>query len=112
MFWLVENNEQLKELEDSNFEEVFVEIIPYSNTIHPVENSISAFYIRPLKSTKGYIASIDHSEALPLNVDDVKHVLNKFKRIYVRDKKKFLHYLILKELYDTRIYTNSLTLLL
>ena len=100
MFWLVENNEQLKELEDSNFEEVFVEIIPYSNTIHPVENSISAFYIRPLKSTKGYIASIDHSEALSLNIDDVKHVLNKFKRIYVRDKKEFLHYLILKELYD------------
>ena len=100
MYWLVETQQQLKELEDSNFEEAFVEIIPYSNTIHPVENPISAFYIRPLKSTKGYIASIDHSEALSLNIDDVKHVLNKFKRIYVRDKKEFLHYLILKELYD------------
>ena len=41
MYWLIETQQQLKELEDSNFEEVFVEIIPYSNTIHPVENSIT-----------------------------------------------------------------------
>ena len=100
MYWLVETQQQLKELYDSDFEEAFVEIIPYSNTTHPIENPISALYIRPLDSTKGYIASIDHSEALSLNIDDVKHVLDKFKRIYVRDKKEFLHYFILKELYD------------
>ena len=100
MYWLVETQQQLKELYDSDFEEAFVEIIPYSNTTHPIENPISALYIRPLDSTKGYIASIDHSEALSLNIDDVKHVLDKFKRIYVRDKKECLHYFILKELYD------------
>jgi len=100
MYWLVETQQQLKELYDSDFEEAFVEIIPYSNTIHPVENSVCAFYIRPLNSTKGYIASINHSEALSLNIDDVKHVLNKYKHLYVRDKKEFLHYLILKDLYD------------
>jgi hypothetical protein len=100
MYWLVETQQQLKELFDSNFEDAFVEIIPYSNSIHPIENSISAFYIRPLNSTKGYFISIDHSEALSLDIDDVKRVLDKCKHIYVRDKKEFLHYFIFKTLYD------------
>jgi len=100
MYWLIESQDQLEELYNSGFEEAFVEIIPYSNKIHPVENGICAIYIRPLNSTKGYIASIDHSETLSLDIDEVKRVLDKFKRVYVRDKKEFLHYFILKGLYD------------
>ena len=100
MYWLIESQDQLEELYNSGFEEAFVEIIPYSNKIHPVENGICAIYIRPLNSTKGYIASIDHSETLSLNIDEVKRVIDKFKRVYVRDKKEFLHYFILKGLFD------------
>ena len=100
MYWLVENQNQLEELYNSGFEEVFVEVIPYSNKIHPIENNICAIYLRPLNSTKGYIASIDHSEAFNINIDEVKRVLNKFKCVYVRDKKEFLHYFILKNLFD------------
>lgn len=100
MYWLIESQDQLEELYNSGFEEAFVEIIPYSNKVHPVENDICAVYIRPLNSTKGYIASIDHSETLSLNIDEVKRVLNKFKSVYVRDKKEFLHYFILKGLFD------------
>ena len=100
MYWLIETEEQLLELSKFGYEEAFVEIIPYSNKIHPVENGVCAIYIRPLNSTKGFITSIDHSEALSLSIDDVKHIINKFKCVYVRDKKEFLHYFILKELYD------------
>ena len=100
MYWLIENQDQLEELYSVSFEDAFVEIIPYSNKIHPVENDICAVYIRPLNSTKGYIASIDHSETLSLNIDEVKRVISKFKHIYVRDKKEFLHYFILKGLFD------------
>ena len=100
MYWLIESQNQLEELYNSGFEEAFVEIIPYSNKIHPVENGICAIYIRPLNSTKGYITSIDHSETLSLNIDEVKRVIDKFKRVYVRDKKEFLHYFLLKRLYD------------
>ena len=100
MYWLIETEKQLLELSKFGYEEAFVELIPYSNLIHPTKNQICAVYIRPLNSTKGFIASIDHNEALPLNINDVKSVLNAFKKIYVRDKKEFLHYLILKELYD------------
>src|SRR6056300_890806 len=100
MYWLVESQNQLEELYNSGFEEVFVEVIPYSNKTHPIENNICAIYLRPLNSTKGYIASIDHSEAFNINIDEVKRVLNKFKCVYVRDKKEFLHYFILKNLFD------------
>lgn len=100
MYWLIENQNQLEELYSSDLEEAFIEIIPYSNGIHPVENQICAVYIRPLNSTKGYIASISHSETLSLDIREVKRLIRKFKRIYVRDKKEFLHYFILQNLYD------------
>ena len=100
MYWLIETEEQLLELSKFGYEEAFVELISYSNTIHPIKNKICAVYIRPLNSTKGFITSIDHSETLPLDIDIIISQLNAFKKIYVRDKKEFLHYFILKDLYD------------
>ena len=100
MYWLIETEDQLHELSKFGYEEAFVEVIPYSNTIHPVENQVCAIYIKPLKSKKGFIASIDHSETLPLDIDKVKRVISNFERIYVRDKKEFLHYFVFKGLYD------------
>ena len=41
-----------------------------------------------------------HSETLSVDIDIIVRVLNTFKNIYVRDKKEFLHYFILKGLYD------------
>tara|TARA_R110000782_G_scaffold266967_2_gene361872 strand:+ start:82 stop:1344 length:1263 start_codon:yes stop_codon:yes gene_type:complete len=100
MYWLIESEEQLQTLEKIKYEDVFVEIIPLSNTIHPVENSICSLYIRPLKSTKGFMVTTSHSETLSVDINSIVRVLNTFKTIYVRDKKEFLHYLILKNLYD------------
>ena len=100
MYWLIETEDQLQELSKFGYEEAFVEVIPYSNTIHPIKNQVCAIYIKPLKSKKGFIASIDHSETLPLNIDKVKRVISNFERIYVRDKKEFLHYFVFKGLYD------------
>ena len=100
MYWLVETEEQVKTLERIKYEDVFVEIVPLSNTVHPVENSICSIYIRPLKSTKGFMMTHSHSETLSVDIDIIVRVLNTFKNIYVRDKKEFLHYFILKGLYD------------
>ena len=100
MYWLVETEEQLAGLYEEKFEDVFIEIIPFSNTIHPIENQICSIYIRPLKSSKGFIIPISHSETLPINLNNVDYVLNTFKKIYVRDKKEFLHYLVYKTLLD------------
>ncbi len=105
MYYLIETEKQLKKLQDRQYSNVFIEIIPFSNTIHPVENQICALYIRPLDAFKGYIIPLTHSETLSLRIDQVERVLTNFKRIYVRDKKEFLHYLIFKALYDVTLHS-------
>ncbi len=80
-----------------------MDIIPLNHWQHPVENSICAFYIRPIRETKGYILPINHSECLNLFEDEVYLELKNYKKIYVRDKKDFLHYTILKPLIDVTL---------
>lgn len=100
MFWLVESKEQLNRFKNSSYKEAFIEVIPYNNRVHPIKNEVCAVYIRPLQSTKGFIIPISHSEASSVHIDDVKHIISQYNNIYVRDKKEFLHYFILKTLYD------------
>ena len=100
MFWLVESKDQFKLFADTNWGEVFIEIIPNSYLIHPTQNNVCALYIRPLISTKGFIVPLSHSETLNVNTTEINTMLHKFDSIYVRDKKEFLHYLPLKDLLD------------
>ena len=100
MFWLVENKEQFKEFCNKGFKEAFVEIIPNNPFQHPIENSICAFYVRPIGDRKGYILPFTHSECSSLFEDEVYVYLKSLETIYVRDKKEFLHYTILKQLVD------------
>jgi hypothetical protein len=100
MYWLVENEEQLKVLINSGYKEVFIEVISYNSTIHPANNHVSLLYIRPLSTHKGFIICINHSEALNAVNTRINELLNKFNIIYCRDKKEILHYFPLKTLYD------------
>ena len=76
LYWLIEEIDQLEEFLNRYYNEVFVEIIPYSNTIHPTQNDICAIYIRPLNSHKGFIIPLSHSEALSIDINEVESVLN------------------------------------
>jgi hypothetical protein len=102
MYWLVENEEQLSVLVNSGYKEAFIEIIPYSNTVHPSQNSISLVYIRPILASKGFMLCIDHSEALNGLKTRIDQIVNNYERLYCRDKKEILHYLPLKTLYDIK----------
>ena len=101
MYYLIETEEQLKEFESQQYQEVFVEVIPFDNREHPCENEVCAVYIFPLNSQKGFILPITHSETLSLKISDIERVLNEFKAVYVRDKKEFMHYFLLKAVYNT-----------
>lgn len=100
MFWLVEDNEQLETFKNYCKGKAFVEVIPYNNYDHPTINEVCAVYIRPLNSTKGYMIPICHGETLNVELNAFKQVLNSLDVIYVRDKKEFLHYFVLKNLFD------------
>ena len=60
MYWLIENQTKIDHLCQIKHKEAYVEIIPTSPFLHPVENSICAIYIKPLTDTKGYIIPINH----------------------------------------------------
>ena len=101
MFWLVENKIQFEEFKNKNVKEAFVEIIPYSPSIHPAENSICSIYIRPLQDHKGYMFPIYHTEVEEkLFEDKVFLLIKNLEKIYCKDKKEFLHYFPLKQLID------------
>jgi hypothetical protein len=100
MYWLVENEEQLNVLINSGYKEAFIEVIPYNDTIHPVQNHVSLVYIRPIEASKGFMICVTHSEALNALNTRIIDLLNKFNKIYCRDKKETLHYFPIKALYD------------
>jgi len=104
MFWLIENNKQFEVLKNSGFKEAFVEIIPNNPYQHPTNNSICSFYVRPIKGHKGYMLPISHTECNTLFEDDVYLWLKSLNKIYVRDKKEFLHYTIFKQLIDVTLH--------
>ncbi len=105
MFWLVEDSDQLEDFKNYCKGDAFIEVIPYDNREHPTQNNICAIYIRPLNLTKGYVITISHSETLNINIDAIKHVLDGINNVYTRDKKEFLHYIILKNLFDITLNT-------
>ena len=100
MFWLIENKEQFEVLKNSGFKEAFVEVITNNPYQHPTQNSIIGFYVRPIQGHKGYILPTSHPECENLFEDEVYLYLKGLEKIYVRDKKEFLHYTILKSLID------------
>ena len=100
MYWLIEDLEQLKVFYNSGFKEAFVEVIPFNNFEHPIQNNVSAVYVRPLESSKGFMLCSRHSETLGIELRHIKEVLKKFDKLYCRDKKELLHYFPLKSLWD------------
>ena len=103
MYWLIENKEQLDVLINSSYKEAFIEVIPYNDTIHPSQTYVSLVYIRPLEATKGFMVGIHHSEVtneLITYKTSVETLINKFEKLYCRDKKETLHYFPNKTLYD------------
>jgi len=100
MYWLIEDIEHIETICRIKHQEAYVDIIPCSHTLHPVENEVCAIYIRPKNDTKGYIIAINHSETINFDLEVVERVLNSIENIYVRDRKEFLHYFPIKHCYQ------------
>ena len=100
MFWIVENLTQLKSFCKSSYKEAYIEVIPYSYSTHPAETQVSLVYIRPLLATKGYMITINHSEAMRLNSEYIAELIGTYDKLYVWGKKEFLHFYAHKNLID------------
>ena len=100
MYWLIEDIEHIETICRIKHQEAYVDIIPCSHTLHPVENEVCAIYIRPKNDTKGYIIAINHSETINFDLEVVERVLQSIEKIFVRDRKEFLHYFPIKHCYQ------------
>ena len=100
MYWLIEDIEHIETICRIKHQEAYVDIIPCSHTLHPVENEVCAIYLRPKNDTKGYIIAINHSETINFDLEVVERVLQSIEKIFVRDRKEFLHYFPIKHCYQ------------
>ena len=96
MYWLIEDIKHIETICRIRYQVAYVEVIPTSHNLHPIENGICAIYIRPKDDSKGYIIPINHSETINFDLEVVEKVLNSIECIYVRDRKEFLHYFPIK----------------
>jgi hypothetical protein len=100
MYWLIEDINHIETLCRIKHQVAYVDIIPCSYNLHPVENSICAIYLRFENDNKGYIIAINHSETINFDLEVVERVLNSIEKINVRDRKEFLHYFPIKHCYQ------------
>jgi hypothetical protein len=100
MYWLIEDINHIETLCRIKHQVAYVDIIPCSYNLHPVENSICAIYLRFENDNKGYIIAINHSETINFDLEIVERVLNSIEKINVRDRKEFLHYFPIKHCYQ------------
>ena len=100
MYWLIEDIEHIETICRIKHQVAYVDIIPCSHNLHPVENEVCSIYLRFENDNKGYIISINHSETINFDLKIVERVLNSIEKINVRDKKEFLHYFPIKHCYQ------------
>ena len=108
MFWLIEDLNQLKGFYNKGFKQVYIEVIPTSHSKHPVENEVSLIYVRPINYKKGYIISINHTEALSINLKHIEKIISQFDKVFVYDKKLFMHYFYNKNIIDLMLTKHKL----
>ena len=77
MYWLIEDIEHIETICRIKHDSAYVDVIPCSHNLHPVENSVCALYFRFERDDKGYIIPINHSETINFELEEVEKVLGK-----------------------------------
>ena len=98
MYYIVETKEQLQYLEKPESNKGFINIITTNDNHHPSFTKPCLVYYHD--GDKGYILSIDHSEAFKLDWDTVKEFISSIDIVYVLDKKYNLYFLPFDNLVD------------
>jgi len=100
MFYIVEENSKLTNLERLSKEGVYVDVISSNDLYHPKLTSTVAIYIRPLLSQKGYIIPINHDEGINIDKDRIYEILLNVDKLYTLNKKTLLYHFNLQEAID------------
>ena len=98
MFYIIETKEQLSYLDEPENKAAFINIITTNDNHHPSLTKPCLVYYHD--GYKGYMLTIDHSEAFKLDWETVKEFISNIEAVYVLDKKFHLYFLPGDNLYD------------
>ena len=86
MFYIIETEDQLSRLH-TDCQNCFINIIPLNDNFHPKLSETCLIYYK-CPTSKGYLFTINHSEAFKLPLQSVlDYLTKKHERIYTLDKK-------------------------
>ena len=100
MFYIVEEESKLKNLEGLLKLGCYVDAISSNDLYHPKLTSTIAVYIRVLNSDHGFIIPINHDEGLNVSKDRVYQLLLQATSLYTLDKKNLLYHFNLQAAID------------
>jgi len=96
MYFIVETEEQLAQLPKTD--RCFIELMSLSEHTHPTLTSPCVLYYNDFQ--KGYIITVNHSEAFPLTIEQIQNFLKDIPKVYLLDKKWHSYFLDLPNSID------------
>lgn len=99
MYFIIEHIDQLNKLSPS--ESGFIQVISNNDNYHPKLAKASLIYYNNF--SKGYIFSIDHSESMSLDINNVIDFLKLHKKLYLFDKKYHSYFIDISNTIDLQI---------
>ena len=100
MFYIVEQESKLENLQRLSKLGLYVDVISSNDLYHPRLTSTAAIYIRPINSEHGYIVPINHDEGFNVTKERVYGILNSASILYTIDKKNLLYHFNLQGAID------------
>jgi len=100
VFYIVEQESKLENLQRLSKLGLYVDVISSNNLYHPKLTYTTAVYIRPVHSKHGFIIPIDHSEGVNVTKERVYDILYSTSKLYTLNKKELLYHFNLQEATD------------
>lgn len=100
MFYIVEQEDKLQNLQNLIKLGVYVDVISSNDYYHPKLTSTVAVYIRLVDSHHGYIIPINHDEGINVSKDRIYELLLSASKLYTLDKKALLYHFNLQDAID------------
>ena len=103
MFYIVEQEDKLQNLQNLIKLGVYVDVISSNDYYHPKLTSTVAVYLRLVDSHHGYIIPIDHDEGINVSKDRIYELLLSASKLYTLDKKALLYHFNLQDAIDVSL---------
>lgn len=100
MFYIVEQESKLQQLQSLARLGLYVDIISSNSLYHPKFTSTVAVYVRSVGGKNGYIIPINHDEGLNISKERVYELLSNTSKLYTLDKKELLYHFNLQAAID------------